>query len=1079
YQYQAFGVPALGLKRGLGDDLVVAPYATALALAIAPREAVRNLRALERAGLGSEYGNYEAIDYTPRRLSEGESSVVVCSYMAHHQGMTLVALDNALHGDVMPARFHADPRIRATESLLFERVPLAPAVAGGERDGPALPRGGDEAREAGSRYGAVDSALPRVQPLGGQSYALVVTSAGGGYSRWRDLDVTRWSADTTRDDTGSFIYVRDLEDGTTWSAAHQPVGLPATRYSAYLTPARVELDRQDVGIGTRTEIAVSSEDDAEVRRVTLANLSDRVRRIEVTSYAELALAAHAADRAHPAFSKLFVRTEALPPGGRGGAPALLAWRTPRSGNDPAMWAVHVLALAPGNEGSPADPEVQLETNRGRFIGRGRSVRRPLALEGDLSNDAGYVLDPIFSLRCRITLAPGERRQLAFVTGAAADRAGVVSLAEKYHDLRAVERVLDLSRSQAQLLPRQLRVTVGDLERFRRLASHVLFPSAALRAAEQTLRANRLGQTRLWAQGISGDLPIVLVQIGDALDLELAREALAAHAYWRLQGLKADLVILDDEAVGYEQPLRDGLQRLAQTYAQGVGLDQPGGIFLRRAGQLPPEDVALLLAAARVALVAARGSLEQQLAALDARSAEAAPAPPAALRLGRRVREEPSAPLPFMELPYFNGYGGFTPDGREYVIYLGPGVSTPAPWVNVMANPTFGALVSEAGQGMAWWGNSQSNRLLPWSNDPVSDPAGDALFIRDEESGVYWTPTAAPVRELDAYRARHGQGQSVFEHNSHAIEQELLVCVPVDDRGGEPLRLQRLRLRNASSRRRRLSVTSYAEWVLGANREETQMHVVSGWDAEAQALLAVNRFHPQWGERVAFASASVPVRSYTADRTEFLGRNGRIERPAALTAQSLSGRVGAGLDPCAALQVAVELEPGETTEVSFVLGQAADAAQARRLARALRDPAQVDAAVTATGEWWDELLGTVQVETPDAAVNFLLNRWLPYQTLSCRIWGRSAFYQSGGAFGFRDQLQDGMALVYARPALVRELLLTAAAHQFPEGDVQHWWHPESGAGIRTRFSDDLLWLPYVVAHYVGVTGDTTVLDEGVP
>jgi len=1069
YQYQAFGVPGLGLKRGLEDDLVVAPYATALALLVEPRLAVANLRRLATVGLSGDYGYFESIDYTPQRLGAGERSVIVSTYMAHHQGMTLLAAGNVLHRNAMPGRFHADPRIRAAESLLFERVPVAPPVTEGTAHDASPARVTGLVADVGSRFTGPDSPTPRIQLLANQNYAVMVTSAGGGYSRWRDLDIARWSADTTRDNSGSFIYVKDLDDGAFWSAAHHPVGRKATRYNALLSPARVEFDRRDAGIGTRTEIAVSSEDDAEVRRVTLANYSNRPRHIEITSYVELALAAHNADRAHPAFSKLFVRTEALPQTAQGRG--LLAWRTPRSPHDPAIWAAHVLALPPEIE-----VDVQYETNRGRFIGRGRSLQHPHALDregGELSNEAGYVLDAIFSLRCRVTLSPGQRVQLSFITAAAEDRPAILALAEKYADPRAAERAFELAWSRAQLVPRQLRVPGEDLPRFQRLASLMLYPSATLRASESQLRQNRLGQSRLWTYGISGDLPIMLVQVGDSVDVELVAEALAAHSYWRLHGLKADLVILDEEAPSYEQPLGEALKRLVQASAQVTGMDQPGGVFVRSAKQIPGEDLALLQAVARVVLVAARGSLAQQLATPPERVKLP---PPLTLGAGRRVPEEPSAPLPFMELAYFNGYGGFTPDGREYAMYLGPGTHTPAPWVNVMAGPRFGALVSEAGQGFAWYGNSQSNRLLPWSNDPVSDPSGDAIYIRDEQSGIFWTPTPAPVRELDAYRARHGQGYTVFEHNSHAIEQELTITVPLDEHGGAPVRLQRLRLRNRSSRRRRLSVTSFAEWVLGTSREETQVHVVTAWDIEAGALLARNAYHADYPDRVAFASVSLPVASYTADRTEFLGRNGGSDRPAAMTAQLLSGHVGAGLDPCAALQVLVDLAPGEETEVTFALGQTDTVAQARALIRAFRDPEAVERALGTTRAWWERLLETVQVETPDLAVNFLLNRWLPYQTLSCRVWGRSAFYQSGGAFGFRDQLQDSMALVYANPALVRALLLTVAAHQFPEGDVQHWWHPPSGAGIRTRFSDDLLWLPYVTAHYVRVTGDTGVLNE---
>jgi cyclic beta-1,2-glucan synthetase len=451
----------------------------------------------------------------------------------------------------------------------------------------------------------------------------------------------------------------------------------------------------------------------------------------------------------------------------------------------------------------------------------------------------------------------------------------------------------------------------------------------------------------------------------------------------------------------------------------------------------------------------------------------APAP------SRTVKEEPSAPLPFLELPYFNGRGGFTPDGREYAVYLGPGGTTPAPWVNVMANPQFGALVSESGSGFAWYGNSQRNRLTEWSNDPVCDPPAEAIYLRDLESGAVWTPTALPIREQDAYRARHGAGYTVFEHNSHAIEQELITFVPLDESGGDPLRVQRLRLRNDSTRARRLSVTFYLEWALGEDRERSQQHVVSQWDEEVRALLAYNRYHPEYAGRVAFATLNPLPGEFTADRQEFLGRNQSPAAPAAMKRAHLLGRSGAGLDPCAALQVELAIPPGQTREVICLLGQADSAEEATRLIARYRREGEVEDALGRTREAWDHLLGGVQVEVPDLALNFLLNRWLPYQNLSSRVWGRTGVYQPGGAFGFRDQLQDVLALVYSAPGLARQHILTAAARQFVEGDVQHWWHPPGGAGVRTRISDDMLWLPYAVADYVRVTGDVGLLDVQVP
>ncbi|MHB8992453.1 MAG: GH36-type glycosyl hydrolase domain-containing protein, partial [Chloroflexota bacterium] len=1065
YQYQAFGVPGLGLKRGLADDLVVAPYATVLALAVAPEAALANLRRLDGSGLRGNYGYYESIDYTWRRQPKGGHGVVVHTYMVHHLGMTLLALDNVLNSGIMQERFHSDPRVQAVEPLLFEQAPVAPLLV------EATERG-----EAPLRLSAVapveltaplDAPAPATQLLGNGAYTAMVTSAGGGFSRWRDLDVTRWRADTTLDSHGLFCYVKDQDRGMVWSATYQPVGKPASRYLTRFSSDRVEFERRDFGIGVTTEIGVSPEDAVEVRYLTLANYSNRQRRLEVTSYAELALAPHGADLAHPAFSKLFVETEALP-----AENALLARRKPRSPQDPQVCALHLLAM-------PVSPEVAVaargyETDRARFIGRGRSLENPLALEKELSCSAGSVLDPIFSLRCELTLDPGERVELAFVTGAAESRVAALALVEKYRDLHTAHRALEAAASQGQSAARQLGVTADDLGRFQQLAGPLLYPSARLRASERQLRRNRLGQAGLWAHGISGDLPILLVTLGDRRDMEVVREALLAHIYWRLLGFRADLVILNEEAAGYEQPLQADLMRVIQRHAPYTPLDQPGGIFLRPAERLPEDDLALLFAVARVVLVAARGPLIQQLGI----PAEVTELPPP-LTVGRHAGDEPSARLPFLELPYFNGLGGFTPDGREYAIYLGPGTHTPAPWVNVVANPSFGAVVSESGSGFAWAANSQANRLTPWSNDPVIDSPGEAIYIRDEQLGVFWTPTAAPIREHDAYRARHGQGYTLFEHNSHALEQELVTFVPLDEAGGAPVRVQRLRLRNRSSRHRRLSVFSYVDWVLGTNREDTQMHIVTSWDAGSRALLARNGYHPDFGSRIAFASASPLPQSFTADRTEFLGRNGSYTRPAALLRRTLSGQAGAGFDPCAALQVVVELDPGQETEVTFLTGEAADTAEAQRLCERFRDPIRVDQSLQETRSWWDHLLETIQVETPDLSVNFLLNRWLLYQALSCRLWARSAFYQSGGAVGFRDQLQDSLALLYAAPEVARQQVLAAASRQFVEGDVQHWWHPQSGAGVRTRISDDLLWLPYATAQYVRVTGDAGILDERVP
>ena len=1068
YQYHAFGVPTLALKRGQERDLVIAPYASALALGVEPVAALENLRrlaALKGAAMVGDYGYYEAIDYSRKSEPGGAPGIVVHCYMVHHQGMSLLAFDNALHEGVMRTRFHSDPRIRASEALLHEHVPssISPTTGEAREERPA-PRETPITGATAAPAHTPDTAAPRTQLLSNGNCSVMVTNSGGGYLRWRDLDVTRWRADTTCDVPGPACYIRDLEGGTVWSVAHQPVRSAELRYTWSFTPDKAEFRRRSGPCDTFTEIVVSAEDDAEVRRVTLVNVSRQACRLELTSYAELALAPHKADRAHPAFNKLFIETEWLPQ-----CQALLARRRPRSPHDQPVWAAHLMVI----ETPPADPP-QFETDRARFLGRGRTLENPEAIERALTNSTGSVLDPIFSLRRRVTIAPNERFQFSIVTMVAESREAVMGLVERYSEFRVSTRALETAWTRAQLEMRRLRIRAGDVQLFQQLAALVLFPQARLRPPPARLGRGTAGQRALWAQGISGDLPIVVVTIGHHRDIEVVREVLTAHTFWHLRGLKVDLVLLSEELASYEEPLTAHLRRLAEAHAQLTGVDQPGGVYLRSANKVSKDELIVILAAARAVLVAARGTLRQQLAAPAPVGPQPVPRVP-----GTRFREEPSQPLPFIELEYFNGLGGFTKDGKEYAIYLGPGTQTPAPWVNVMANPSFGTLVSESGSGFTWYGNSQSHRLTPWSNDPVSDPAGCAIYIRDDDMGVFWSPTPLPIREIDAYRARHGQGYSIFEHNSHAIEQELLTFVPVDAAGGLPVRVQRLRLRNRSSHRRTLTVTSYAALVLGADSEETRMHVVTKWDLQSRSLFARNAYEPEFCDRVTFATSSPAPASFTGDRAVFIGRNRSMRNPAAMDHERLAGGASAGLDPCAAVQTTVEIEPGQEMEVTFLLGQAADEAQARALVQRLRDPAEVEAALQETRRWWDELLGTIQVETPESSANLLLNRWMLYQTLSCRIWGRSAFYQSGGAYGFRDQLQDVMSLVLAAPHLAREHILRATARQFVEGDVQHWWHPETGAGVRTRITDDLLWLPFVAAHYVRTTGDAAILDEVVP
>ena len=585
----------------------------------------------------------------------------------------------------------------------------------------------------------------------------MVTNTGGGYSRWNEFDLTRWRSDTTLDPWGSFLYIRDLRSDVVWAAAHQPVGGGQGATSARFSADRAEFHRRVSGIETVLEVTVAAEDDVELRRFTVTNRSIRSRQFEFTSYAELALAPHGADKAHPAFSKMFVETEYLDHG------VLIAHRRLRSPDEASVWAAHILI--------GATSEIQYETDREKFLGRGNTPEAPAALRRDLTGSVGTVLDPIFSLRCRAVIEPRDRLEISFVTVAASSREALLALIAKYRRPESVTRAFEMAWTRAQLEFRYLGVGPAAAHRFQDLASHLLYPNPRLRLPGDRLARNRLGQPALWGDGISGDLPILAVTVTEPRSVPLVRELLLAHAYWRLRGFRADLIILNQEIPSYDRPLHQQLLRQIEAHSPAESINRPGGVYLRDWHAMTEEHRNLILAASSVVLSGNRGPLQQQLA-----TARETVMPPPFVPSGGQ--EEPSPPLPFLELPYFNGLGGFTPDGREYAIYLKPGSQTPVPWVNVMANSKFGALVSESGLGCTWSGNSQSNRLTPWHNDPVSDPQSEAIYLRDDESGAVWTPTALPIREKDAYRARHGQGSTVFEHNSHAIGQELTVFVPM-------------------------------------------------------------------------------------------------------------------------------------------------------------------------------------------------------------------------------------------------------------------------------------------------------------
>jgi cyclic beta-1,2-glucan synthetase len=1070
YQYKAFGIPQLGLKRGLENDLVIAPYATILALGIDIEGAMQNIARMEQEGLEGDYGFYEAVDYTPSRQQKNRKSSVIRSFMAHHQGMSIVALTNFLFSDIMQERFHADPVIRAAELLLQERVPLGVTFTKEHREPFAPPK--KTRREDGDvirTYSIPSIAKPEVHILSNGSFSVMVTKGGSGYSKLYDTAVARWMKDIRSRNSGIFIYIQNLNSNHSWTAAFEPYNVEPEKYKVIFSPDKAEFIRKDGNIETRMDITVSPEDNAEIRRVSLTNYSNHPRELEVTSYFEVVLAAPEADIAHPAFSNLFIRTEFLRE-----YDSLLASRRPREEKQQSLWAMHTVST----EGQVIG-DVQYETDRMKFIGRNRELSDPAAMDVNqpLSNSEGAVLDPVMSLRRRIRVEPGRTVRVSFITAVAENRKKAMELADKYHDPRSSNRAFELAWTRSQIESEYMDLEAKDVELYFDMVPALLFPSENRRAWKDLLLRNSKGQPHLWPYGVSGDVPVILLNISSLDEIHMVFWILKAHEFWRAKGLLIDLVIFLEYESSYIQPLQDAVRdAISASHAREL-VDRRGGVFIRNAVLMPEEDKILFQTVARIVLKGSGGPVKEQFT----RWMEEMPLFPL---LSPRLEEEGQERIKAFsasrvyagsELVFFNGIGGFSMDGREYVINLREGQRTPAPWTNVISNPHFGFQITESGGGFVWSENSRENKLTPWTNDPVTDMPGEIIYIREEQTGSFWTMTPMPVREPEPYVIRHGHGYTVFEHTSHGLEQQLTVFAAEDD----SVKISHVKLTNITDQKKRFALIYYIRPVLGVNEQVTSQYVVSQRHTGPELLTLTNSYNKEFEGRVAFMDCSEKERHYTGDRLEFLGENGSLKKPEALGREKLSGRLGAGYDPCAAIQVTVDIEAGREKEVVFLLGQCQGMKEVLNAAARLKKPENARKELARVKEFWDKKLNILQVCTPDASMNILVNSWLVYQVITCRLWSRSAFYQSGGAFGFRDQLQDVMAVTYSWPELMRRQILLHAAHQYIEGDVQHWWHAEVGKGIRTRYSDDLVWLPYVTADYIENTGDWSILDEEAP
>ncbi|OCT14008.1 glycosyl transferase family 36 [Paenibacillus pectinilyticus] len=1068
YQYRAFGVPGLGFKRGLEQDLVLAPYATVMALPFALREGLNDLLRMEKLGARGKYGFYEAIDFTPGRMPEGDTCKIIQSFMAHHQGMSLLTLANVLLPSKMYDHFHRDKRVQAAELLLQERIPSRDSIIKRELSGQSRIEKPKPAHIAPLReYDSADTAVPEVNVHSNGSLTAMISNSGSGFIRFEGMDVTRWREDPVTDQWGSYMYIRDVASDKVWSPTFQPCRQPSRKQRVQFSQERSTFLSEEEDVHTTLDICVSPEANAEVRRLTLSNKGSEARIIEVTTFLEIALAPHDADKAHPAFTKLFIETQF-----DADTECLLARKRPRDGGEKSVWAFHTLTTGDKSLGP-----VEYETDRARFVGRGYKLSRPSGIATRLGGTVGSVADPAFIMRRRITLQPGERVELTALTGVAESKEQAIDMVEQLSMNQQVERSFQLAWTRSQIEMQHLHITIADLAVFQLLAGRTLYTAPLNPERANSIAVNQKGQQGLWAYGISGDLPIVMIQVEDTMNLSFVNKLIVGFEYLRHNRLFIDLVILNESVEGYQQDLQDALRRMVEQIVGGQAAGQ-GSVHILPASQLVEGDRSLLFAVSRIVLRADGPSLKAQLKAFVPNHTLAELVPITA----STNRFAPAKPVETNDLLFFNGWGGFTADGREYHIVLKNGNYLPAPWINVMANPKFGCMTSELYTGYTWWRNSRECKLTPWSNDPAIDQPGEVCFLRDEESMAYWSLTSAREQMDSTYKVVYGRGYTRYLHESHGLQQEMTVYVPLND----PVKVIKLRLYNNTSEQRRLSATYYAEWVLGVHREGNASFIVTDWDPENEVLMARNTYQENFRDATAFltihpAASVIPNMdlSWTADRLEFIGRNGSLDHPAVMDRLHLSGATGPTYEGCGAIQTKFVIEPNSEQIVYIILGCEDSRESVVQLTQKYRQSLVCDQAFEDVIKFWDDAMSTITVSTPCPEMDIMLNNWLLYQTLSCRMWARSAFYQAGGAYGFRDQLQDSLALLHSRPDLTRAQILLHASHQYEEGDVQHWWHEETHRGIRTRFSDDLLWLPYAVVRYMEHTEDESLLNERVP
>jgi cyclic beta-1,2-glucan synthetase len=1065
YEYGPHGIKQLGIRYFENRDYVVAPYASFLALAILPKSSFHNITRLSKLGCENKYGFYEAIQFFFSSHIASESVKIVKSYMSHHQGMSLLSLNLAVIGVKMHERFMSLPLFDSGNHLLQERVPkeFQPGIS--NHNFTSLSKN-DEPFAIEQQIIPIPQKIPlrtkspEIQLIGNKNYHIIISATGSGYSKWKNNELTRWREDRTCDNWGFYCYVKDINENTIISPTFQPMMDNMCSYEVEYKGAAADYKKTGQDLLLETSVSVALKEDVELRRIHIQNQSDTTKTIEIVSYAEVVIAPAGVDVAHPCFSNLFVQAELHEKEN-----AILYFRRPSVPEEERLYLFQSI-----NCNDCSVKKINYATDRIEFIGRGNSITNPqtLFVHNRPSAFREFPVDPIVSIAIQIKIEPRKSGTVDIVMGAGSTKEICLDLLKRCLDCEYRNDVVASRFDYFQEVCRNINASSEFEEAFRRLSSLVIYPSSSLRPIVKNPFQGGLDSRWLWRYSISEEIPIILVVITEPTDVEILDQLIKAQSYARYFGIVYNVVILNSSTDRYKTFNQRSILEIIAKCKEVSRINRYNGIYILEKNGLTSREQTVLLYKSRVVIPAAAVSLTDVMSDVfeEIQSKRHLPK----IAVDRFAGNADRLELP--ELRFFNGFGGFSENGKEYIMIHERDKRPPLPWINVISNPHFGTVISDSGQSYSWFENSRLFRLTPWNNDVIQDLNGEFFYLRDENNSLVWSPFSMGLFKNEKCLSIHGFGYSRFQRISYGIFSQVEVYVDID----EPIKFVKFTITNHSGQYRNISITGYVEWILGESRETCVDYVSTEFDQEYQSIFAFNDFNKEFENRCAFFACNNLITTYTADRTEFIGRDGNVANPAGMHEDRFTGFVGAGVDPCGVIRTQIDLDEKDTKEILFVFGAAHGKGKAVNLLMKFKNISAANASLERVVTNWKQNLEAIQIMTPDKSMDFLFNGWLLYQTVSCRLYGRTSFYQSGGAIGFRDQLQDVLPLIHVDPLIARRHILYCAGRQFQDGDVLHWWHPPINKGVRTLNSDDSLWLPFVCCDYITQTQDYSILDE---